>query len=154
IFLNSITQVFLRELVDIYNVNKKECYIKLILNFLVISLIIFISLIPVYFLKDSIVIFIFGENFLNHSNEFFYAITLSGFLFWFNYGTFILNVQRSFGFQIYISGLAFIIQLILCYFLVKSYGYLGTFIAMGSTYILGFSLCILIFLWKEIKNAH
>lgn len=153
IFLNSLTQVFLKDTIDIYNVSKVSCYKKIIINFLLISLFILIGLIPIYFFKDFLVVLIFNNDFLRYSNEFFYAITLSGFLFWFNYGNFILTVQRNFGIQIYISAVIFMAQMILCYFLVGPYNYIGAFVSMGITYILGFILCVLIFLWKEVRVA-
>lgn len=153
IFLNSLTQILLKETIDLYDIDQKKSYNKIILNFSYISLVILIGLIPMYFLRNFITVLIFGNDFLEYSNEFFYAIALSGFLFWFNYGNFILNVQRNFRVQIYISIIAFVIQMMLCYFLVSTYSYVGAFIAMGITYILGFLLCILIFSWKEIKIA-
>ncbi len=153
IFLNSLTQVFLKETIDVYDVDKIKSYQGIVLNFFIISVVIIIGLISIYFLRDFATIIIFGNGFLKYSNEFFYAITLSGFLFWFNYGNFLLNVQRNFGVQIYISIATFFIQMILCFFLVNQYSYVGAFVAMGSTYILGFLLCVLAFLWKE-KNAR
>ncbi|MBD8009237.1 MATE family efflux transporter [Acinetobacter pecorum] len=151
IFLNSLTQVLLRETIDIYDIDKVKSYKKIVLNFLFITLIILFGLIPVYFWRNFIVVLIFGENFVNYSDELFYSIALSVFLFWFNYGNFILTIQRNFGAQVYISTIAFIAQLVLCYCLVSLYSYLGAFIAMGSTYILGFIACTLTFLWKEKK---
>lgn len=150
IFLNSLTQVFLKETIEAYDIDKKKSYKKIILNFSFISLVILIGLIPVYLLRDFTTILIFGNNFLEYSNEFFYSIALSGLLFWFNYGNFILTVQRNFGDQIYISIVAFIAQLVLCYFLISPYGYLGAFIAMGCTYVLGFIISILFFIKKEV----
>lgn len=152
IFLNSLTQIFLKESIDIYDINKKEAYKKMILNFFFIIFIIGVGLIPLYFLRDFVSILIFGQNFLKYSSELFYCIILSGFLFCFNYGNFILTVQRNFGVQIYISIITFIIQIILCYFLVDSYSYLGAFFSMGVTYILGFIFSIIFFVNYELKG--
>lgn len=153
IFLNSITQVLLKDTIEIYDLDKRKAYKKISLNFLLISLAILIGLIPVFFLRDFITLLIFGSSFLKYSNEFFYSIALSGFLFWFNYGNFILTVQRNFNVQVYISSIVFISQLFLCYLLIDSYLYLGAFMAMGITYALGFFMSLLIFIRREILYA-
>jgi O-antigen/teichoic acid export membrane protein len=153
IFLNSVTQVFLKDVLDIYNKNKVLAYKAMISKFSLISLAIGLGLVPFLFLKEQIVLMVFGEKFVIYSNEFFYCIFISLFLFWFNYGNFILTVQKNFSVQIYISILTFISQLVFCYIFIESYSYIGAFISMGVSYLLGFIFSCIFFGIKEIKSV-
>ena len=153
IFLNSLTQVFLKDTLDVYIESRKKAYKNMAMGFFSISSIICLCLIPIFFIKDFITTIIFGEKFLVYSNEFFYAIVLSVFLFWFNYGNFILTVQKNFSVQIYISFIVFLCQLVFCFAFVGTYGYLGAFFSMAISYILGFLFSFLFFLRKEIKHV-
>lgn len=150
IFLNSLTQVFLKETLDIYIEDRKKSYKKMLICFFSISTVIGVILIPVFYLREFITTMIFGKNFLVYSNDFFYAIVLSIFLFWFNYGNFILTVQKNFSVQIYITLIIFFSQLILCYQLIELYSYSGAFISMAISYLLGSLFSFLFFLKKEI----
>lgn len=149
IFLNSITQIFLKNLSNVYNQNKKLAVKNIINKFYLINLLIVLGLILFFFIKEYIALIIFGEDFTIYSNELFYSVLIALFLFWFNYGNFILTVQRNFSVQIYISIFCFLSQLIFCYIFVESYNYIGAFIAMGLTYFLGFLLSVLIFIRKD-----
>jgi len=154
IFLNSLTQVFLKDTLDVYIKERNKSYKKMIFGFFSISSFIGLGLIPVFLLRDLITVIIFGENFLIYSNDFFYAIVLSIFLFWFNYGNFILTVQMNFSAQIYISLITFFFQLFFCYLFVKSYFFLGAFASMAISYILGFLFSFIFFLRKEIVHVQ
>lgn len=154
IFLNSVTQVFLKDVLDIYNKNKVLAYKAMISKFSIISLAIGLGLVPFFFLKEQIVLMVFGGKFVIYSNEFFYCIFISLFLFWFNYGNFILTVQKNFSVQIYISILTFISQLVFCYIFIESYNYIGAFISMSVSYLLGFIFSCIFFGIKEIKSGQ
>lgn len=149
IFLNSVTQVLLKDISDIYNKNKKLAYKNMVTKFFMISLMISLGLIPFFFMKDYVAVLVFGQEFSIYSHELFYAVFMALFLFWFNYGNFILTVQRNFSVQIYISIFAFLSQLIFCYFLVESYSYSGAFGSMAISYILGFLICVGVFIRKD-----
>ena len=153
IFLNSATQVLLKDISDIYNKNKKLAYKNMVIKFILISSMIGLGLIPFFFIKEYVATLVFGQEFSIYSHELFYAVLIALFLFWFNYGNFILTVQRNFSVQIYISIFAFLSQLIFCYLLIESYSYSGAFGSMAISYILGAILCCLIFILKEVKNA-
>lgn len=154
IFLNSLTQVLLKDTLDIYTINRKKAYKKMIFIFFLISGFIGLGLIPLYFIRDLITLIIFGENFLIYSNDFFYVIVLSIFLFWFNYGNFILTVQINFGAQIYISLITVFLQFIFCYWLIDSYSFLGAFISMGFTYFIGFIVSLFLFYLYEVYGIE
>jgi O-antigen/teichoic acid export membrane protein len=153
LLVNSFIQARTPEFAELYITNQSQFVSKLIQLIINVTILTFASFILLSIFGEKILSLGFGKEYAPYSSEFSLVAISGGSLALFSVGNMLLSCQRNFRVQPAVYAVILFVLTILCFMLLPRLQISGVIVSQFLSYILGFLLCLFIFLRNRSNNA-